>query len=92
MEEQEVEPSEVFVDLGMLIVEGRVPGLTERGYGEGPHCPSTHPGPHAKHECDPQVAQVSNQDYSWNPSLLDDVGRPCRTSHPSRTISFSGLC
>ncbi|KAJ1519327.1 hypothetical protein ONE63_004626 [Megalurothrips usitatus] len=33
------EPQDVFVELGTLIVEGRVPGgTTARGYGEGPHC------------------------------------------------------
>ncbi|KAG1714550.1 Protein FAM214A [Nymphon striatum] len=70
MEEQEVEPSEVFVDLGMLIVEGRVPGLTERGYGEGPHCPSAQAGLHAKHECDPKISQCQRQQNFYKHMLL----------------------
>ena len=33
------EPQDVFVELGTLIVEGRVPGGgNARGYSEGPHC------------------------------------------------------
>jgi hypothetical protein len=39
--EDGVEPHDVFVDLGVLIVEGRIPGgawAAGRGYGEGPHC------------------------------------------------------
>jgi len=37
------EPQDVFVELGTLIVEGRVPGGGNgggRGYSEGPHCSS----------------------------------------------------
>ena len=36
--EVEPEPHEVFLGLGLLIGEGRIPGMTPRGYGEGPHC------------------------------------------------------
>jgi len=40
-ENNELDPLDVFCDLGTLIVEARVPGLGSngRGYGEGPHCP-----------------------------------------------------
>ena len=55
--EDGVEPHDVFVDLGVLIVEGRIPGgawTAGRGYGEGPHCIgvgiSSLP---ARHDCDP---------------------------------------
>jgi hypothetical protein len=55
--EDGAEPHDVFVDLGVLIVEGRIPGgawAAGRGYGEGPHCAgvgiSTLP---ARHDCDP---------------------------------------
>jgi len=55
--EDGVEPHDVFVDLGVLIVEGRIPGgawAAGRGYGEGPHCVgvgiSSLP---ARHDCDP---------------------------------------
>lgn len=50
------EPQDVFVELGTLIVEGRVPGGgNARGYCEGPHC-----SPHGLHNatshhlCNPQ--------------------------------------
>ena len=52
--EEGAEPHDVFVDLGVLIVEGRIPGAAGRGYGEGPHCAgvgiSTLP---VRHDCDP---------------------------------------
>jgi hypothetical protein len=55
--EDGVEPYDVFVDLGVLIVEGRIPGgawTAGRGYGEGPHCVgvgiSSLP---ARNDCDP---------------------------------------
>ena len=55
--EDGMEPHDVFVDLGVLIVEGRIPGgawTAGRGYGEGPHCVgvgiSSLP---ARHDCDP---------------------------------------
>ncbi|KAG8267333.1 hypothetical protein J6590_053784, partial [Homalodisca vitripennis] len=50
---------EVFVQLGTLIVEGRLPAEgTDRGYKEGPHCPlaTTHPN---GHQCDPADFLVS---------------------------------
>jgi hypothetical protein len=55
--EDGVEPHDVFVDLGVLIVEGRIPGgawAAGRGYGEGPHCAGV--GISAlpvRHDCDP---------------------------------------
>ncbi|XP_021920332.1 protein FAM214A isoform X2 [Zootermopsis nevadensis] len=57
--EDGAEPHDVFVDLGVLIVEGRIPGgawAAGRGYGEGPHCAgvgiSALP---ARHDCDPNT-------------------------------------
>ncbi|XP_069692464.1 atos homolog protein A isoform X2 [Periplaneta americana] len=55
--EDGADPHDVFVDLGVLIVEGRVPGgawAAGRGYGEGPHCAGV--GISAlptRHDCDP---------------------------------------
>ncbi|XP_067003329.2 atos homolog protein A isoform X2 [Anabrus simplex] len=56
--EDGLEPHDVFVDLGVLIVEGRIPGgawSTGRGYGEGPHCAGVGlpTGAAARHDCDP---------------------------------------
>ncbi|XP_076324604.1 atos homolog protein A-like isoform X2 [Tachypleus tridentatus] len=50
MEEVELDPCDLYVSLGTLIVEGRLPGLTERGYGGGPHCLPPHG--QNRHECD----------------------------------------
>ncbi|XP_054280359.1 atos homolog protein A-like [Macrosteles quadrilineatus] len=46
---------EAFVELGTLIVEGRLPAEgTARGYNEGPHCPRAPPTPQLNpHQCDP---------------------------------------
>ncbi|XP_022239831.1 protein FAM214A-like isoform X2 [Limulus polyphemus] len=49
-EEVDLDPCDLYVSLGTLIVEGRQPGLTERGYGEGPHCLPPHG--QNRHECD----------------------------------------
>lgn len=58
--EDGVEPHDVFVDLGVLIVEGRIPGgawAAGRGYGEGPHCAGVGLATPAvggvRHDCDP---------------------------------------
>ncbi|XP_026287167.2 uncharacterized protein LOC113212601 isoform X2 [Frankliniella occidentalis] len=50
------EPQDVFVELGTLIVEGRVPGGgNARGYSEGPHCSVNGLGNGtSRHSCNPQ--------------------------------------
>lgn len=58
LEGEDAEPHELFAALGVLVLEGRVPGATERGYGEGPHCPSLGAKPRAAalpHHCDPNT-------------------------------------
>ncbi|XP_076309804.1 atos homolog protein A-like isoform X2 [Tachypleus tridentatus] len=49
-EEVDLDPCDLYVCLGTLIVEGRQPGLAEKGYGEGPHCLPPHG--QNRHECD----------------------------------------
>ncbi|CAH1251304.1 FAM214A [Branchiostoma lanceolatum] len=39
MEEPEVDPYELFVDIGMLVTDGRVPQPSLKGRTEGKHCP-----------------------------------------------------
>ncbi|KAK3923146.1 Protein FAM214A [Frankliniella fusca] len=50
------EPQDVFVELGTLIVEGRVPGVgNARGYSEGPHCSLNGlSNGTSRHSCNPQ--------------------------------------
>ncbi|KAF0293635.1 Protein FAM214A [Amphibalanus amphitrite] len=48
---EEPEPSELFGDLGTLVVEGRTPG-GQRGFHEGPHCVLVYPYRQNKHVCD----------------------------------------
>lgn len=52
------EGTEEFVELGSLIVEGRLQAEgTDRGYKEGPHCPKA---AHLNtHQCDPNEFLVS---------------------------------
>lgn len=54
LEGEDADPHELFVALGVLVVEGRVPGASDRGYGEGPHCPALGAKQRATlpHKCD----------------------------------------
>lgn len=36
--EVEPEPSEILLELGLLITEGRIPNASTKGFEEGPHC------------------------------------------------------
>lgn len=66
LEGEDAEPHEVFVALGVLIVEGRVPGASERGYGEGPHCPSLGAKQRATpHQCDHTSLLVSHHYFYY---------------------------
>ncbi|XP_019644866.1 PREDICTED: protein FAM214A-like [Branchiostoma belcheri] len=49
MEEEEVDPYELFVDIGMLVTDGRVPEPSLKGRTEGKHCPP--PAGSAAHMC-----------------------------------------
>ncbi|XP_029641634.1 protein FAM214A isoform X1 [Octopus sinensis] len=52
MEDEDWDPRELFVTIGMLIVEARLPELSAKGRTEGPHCPQF---PKVnKHVCDYQ--------------------------------------
>ena len=55
---EEPEPSELFSDLGTLVVEGRMPG-GQRGFHEGPHCVLVYPYRQNKHVCDSSSIVVS---------------------------------
>lgn len=52
---------DAFVELGTLIVEGRLPAEgTDKGYNEGPHCPKAAAQAHLnEHQCDPSDFLVS---------------------------------
>ncbi|XP_037573160.1 protein FAM214A [Dermacentor silvarum] len=52
VEEVKIEPYEFFIDVGSLVLEGRVPSRSGKGYTEGLHCPPTTSG-QARHQCDP---------------------------------------
>ncbi|CAN7983752.1 unnamed protein product [Ixodes hexagonus] len=50
VEEVKIDPFDFFIDVGSLVLEGRVPGLSSRGYGEGIHCPPAQLG-QVRHQC-----------------------------------------
>lgn len=51
---------EAFVELGTLIVEGRLSApVTARGYKEGPHCPAAITNHIPDHQCDTNNFLVS---------------------------------
>ena len=58
MEDCVCDPIELFVDLGMLITEGRIPDLSPKRRIEGPHCPNLDPT--HTHRCDRHREQVNN--------------------------------
>ena len=59
MEEIEVGPECVFQEMGMLVLESRVPQSSAKGHVEGPHCPSAL-GENIKHHCDLEQRNVSD--------------------------------
>nr|CAD7434831.1 unnamed protein product [Timema monikensis] len=72
-----LEGAEVFVDLGVLVVEGRVPGgvwAAGKGYGEGSHCAGVGiAGNTARHDCDPAnniMAQDCEYGSGVDPGLI----------------------
>uniref|UniRef100_A0A1E1XB44 Atos-like conserved domain-containing protein n=1 Tax=Amblyomma aureolatum TaxID=187763 RepID=A0A1E1XB44_9ACAR len=52
VEEVKIEPYDFFIDVGSLVLEGRVPSRSSKGYAEGLHCPPTNLA-QARHQCDP---------------------------------------
>jgi len=59
MEAAEVDPSEFFVELGMLILESRLPIPSVKGRQDGPHCPPA-VGDRSTHVCDVSQPLVSH--------------------------------
>jgi hypothetical protein len=57
--ETDPKPLEVFQGVGRLIIEGRIPGLTTRGFGEGPHCLHPFQSNAKHHTCTPHNILVS---------------------------------
>ncbi|XP_035205924.1 protein FAM214A-like isoform X2 [Stegodyphus dumicola] len=68
VEEVDLDPCDLYTDLGTLIIEGRVPGLTDKGFGEGPHCPSTHG--QNRHQCDPSSTECQKYEQILKHMLL----------------------
>ncbi len=67
------EPPDVFCDLASLIVEGRVPRVDGRGYGEGPHVPQNSGKPllgQQRHICSEESIMVRNATILRNPMFL----------------------
>lgn len=67
-EEVEHDPCDLYTDLGTLIIEGRIPGLTERGFGEGPHCLPVQG--QNRHQCDLTSPECQHHDATLKHMLL----------------------
>lgn len=52
VEEVKTDPFDFFIDVGSLVLEGRVPTRSSKGYAEGLHCPPASQA-QARHQCDP---------------------------------------
>ncbi|GFT73069.1 protein FAM214A [Nephila pilipes] len=68
VEEVDLDPCDLYTDLGTLIVEGRVPGLSDKGFGEGPHCSSPHG--QNRHQCDPSSPECQKYEQILKHMLL----------------------
>ena len=68
MDETDVDPSELFVAIGMLVLESRLPTASVKGRRDGLHCPQA-VGHWSSHECDVAQSQVS-----IDLQLFTDVG------------------
>ena len=66
MEEAEVVPMEVFIKLGLLVVESRVPDPSPKGRKEGPHCPSSSMPSSMTHTCEQADFLVSGVSNSFS--------------------------
>ena len=57
-ESTDLDPYELFVSLGMLIVESRLPTTSVKGRRDGPHCPPALGVPWSTHICDQTLPEV----------------------------------
>lgn len=89
MEEPELEPCDLFVDIGLLVIEGRTPMPTARGYGEGPHCVPPYPSAVQKvHDCNPLDIQVSYSLIELSPQQYVEI--VLRTMKARFRFEFAG--
>lgn len=77
MEDCVCDPIELFIDIGMLIVEGRIPDLSPKRRIEGPHCPTLDTT--YDHRCDRHREQCRRADQLRKQMLL-----LCRNKIPMR--------
>ena len=55
----DIAPESLFTELGMLVIESRVPEPSLKGHAEGPHCP-VNLSDAPKHRCDQSLFMVRN--------------------------------
>jgi len=72
LDESDVDPCELFVAVGMLVLESRLPTASVKGRRDGLHCPQA-VGHWSSHECDLTQTQVTTNDCRYCASVL--VGR-----------------
>jgi len=59
LDETDVDPCELFVAVGMLVLESRLPTASVKGRRDGLHCPQA-VGHWSSHECDLTQSQVGH--------------------------------
>lgn len=77
MEDCVCDPIDLFVDLGMLITEGRIPDMSPKRRIEGPHCPNLEPS--QTHTCDRHREQCRKADHFRRQMLM-----MCKNKIPMR--------
>ncbi|XP_015906566.2 atos homolog protein A isoform X1 [Parasteatoda tepidariorum] len=68
VEEVDLDPCDLYTVLGTLIVEGRLPGISEKGFGEGPHC--ANPQGQNRHQCDQSSSECQKYEQILKHMLL----------------------
>jgi len=63
LDDPDVDPCELFVAIGMLVLESRLPTASVKGRRDGLHCPQA-VGHWSSHECDLTQSQVTTDQHS----------------------------
>lgn len=97
MEDKDWDPRELFITIGMLIVEARLPELSAKGRIEGPHCPQypnedTHVCSYENNRCCEAQRQKTYMETLWKnriPMCIELLLFPkCRHNQHHSEVTF----
>ncbi|XP_041356540.1 protein FAM214A-like [Gigantopelta aegis] len=96
--EEEKDPKEVLLELGMLVVEARTPDTSAKGRIEGPHCPTSvcrpiHVCYRDRFECQRAEHFVHQMELLWRnaiPSCIDVLLYPKCQHGQEQALAFDG--